>query len=211
LGTNSQPKRVGVILASGSITVGDAIRSRDLISVPGLLTLSRLGFAAVFPFIVNNPAVALAVLLLSAASDMLDGWYARHFKRCSVTGAVLDPITDKVFAMSVVGSLILVGKLHLGLAILLFVRELAELPLTIWLALDRRGRQMRPEELHSNLLGKATTGIQFLALVALVVNQRLVFVVALTTTALLGAVAAWSYWRQFRRAIATGVPSSSTS
>jgi CDP-diacylglycerol--glycerol-3-phosphate 3-phosphatidyltransferase/cardiolipin synthase len=191
--------------------VGDAIRSRDLISVPGLLTLSRLGFAVVFPFVVNEPAVALAILMLSAASDMLDGWYARHFKRCSVTGAVLDPITDKVFAMSVVGSLILVGKLHVGWAVLLFVRELAELPLTIWLALDRRGKQVRAEELHSNLLGKATTGIQFLALVALVLNQRSIFFVALTTTAVLGAVAAWSYWRHFRKALATGVPSSSTS
>jgi cardiolipin synthase (CMP-forming) len=181
--------------------VGDDIRTRDLISVPGLLTLSRLGFAVVFPFVVSRPALALAVLIASGASDMLDGWYARQFKRCSVTGAVLDPITDKVFALSVVGSLILVGKLHVGWAVLLFVRELAELPLTVWLALDRRGKRMRVEELHSNLLGKATTGMQFLALVALVVNLRAVFFVSLTATAVLGAVAAWSYWRHFRRAM----------
>lgn len=181
--------------------MGDDIRTRDLISVPGLLTLSRLGFAVVFPFIVNQPALALAVLIASAASDMLDGWYARQFKRCSVTGAVLDPITDKVFAMSVVGSLILVGKLHIGWAVLLFVRELAELPLTVWLAVDRRGKRMRADELHSNLLGKATTATQFIALVALVVDLRSVFFVALATTAVLGAVAAWSYWRHFRRAM----------
>jgi cardiolipin synthase len=181
--------------------VGDDIRPRDLISVPGLLTLSRLGFAVIFPFVVNRPALALAVLIASAVSDMLDGWYARQFKRCSVTGAVLDPITDKVFAMSVVGSLILVGKLHMGWAVLLFVRELVELPLTVWLTVDRRGKQMRAEELHSNLLGKATTATQFVALVALVVNWRSTFFVSLTATAVLGAVAAWSYYRHFRRAM----------
>lgn len=181
--------------------MSDDIRSRDLISVPGLLTLSRVGFAVVFPFVAHRSLIALAVLVAAALSDMLDGWYARRFHRCSVTGAVLDPITDKLFAASVVVSLIVVGRLHVAWAALLFIRELVELPLTAWLALDARAKRVHADELHSNLLGKATTTIQFAALAALLLDQRTIFFVTLTATAVVGAVSAGSYCRQFRRAM----------
>jgi CDP-diacylglycerol--glycerol-3-phosphate 3-phosphatidyltransferase len=177
------------------------IRTRDLISVPGLLTLSRLGFAVVFPFVAHRSLVALAVLVAAALSDMLDGWYARRFNRCSVTGAVLDPITDKLFAASVVVSLIVVGQLQFVWAALLFIRELVELPLTAWLALDPRAKRVKADELHSNLLGKATTTLQFGALAALLLDQHTIFFVTLTATALLGVVSAGSYYRKFSRAM----------
>jgi cardiolipin synthase len=181
--------------------VSDDIRPRDLISVPGLLTLSRVGFAVVFPFVVHQSLVALAVLVAAALSDMLDGWYARRFNRCSVIGAVLDPITDKLFAASVVISLIAAGRLHLVWAALLFIRELVELPLTAWLAIDARAKRVHADELHANLLGKATTTIQFVALAALLLDQRTIFFVTLTATAVFGAMSAGSYCLQFRRAM----------
>jgi CDP-diacylglycerol--glycerol-3-phosphate 3-phosphatidyltransferase/cardiolipin synthase len=181
--------------------VSDEIRPRDLISVPGLLTLSRVGFAVAFPFVAHRPLVALAVLVAAALSDMLDGWYARRFNRCSVMGAVLDPITDKLFAVSVVVSLIVVGRLQLVWAALLFIRELVELPLTAWLALDARSKRVHADELHANRLGKATTTLQFAAVAALLLDHRTIFFVALTATAVLGVVSASSYYRQFKRAM----------
>lgn len=131
----------------------------------------------------------------------MDGWYARRFNRCTVTGAVLDPIADKIFAATVVVSLIVVGRLHVAWAVLLFIRELVELPLTVWLALDPRAQRVHANELHANVLGKVTTATQFGALAALLLDQRTIFFVMLTATAVFGAVSAGSYWRQFRRAM----------
>jgi phosphatidylglycerophosphate synthase len=76
-----------------------------LFGVSGWLTLSRGGFAVCFPFLVDSPGWALAVVAAAGLSNFLDGWYARRFGITSVTGAVLDPTTDKLFATSVMVSL----------------------------------------------------------------------------------------------------------
>jgi CDP-diacylglycerol--glycerol-3-phosphate 3-phosphatidyltransferase len=40
-------------------------------------------------------AAAIAVFVLAAISDGVDGWVARHFNQRSALGAILDPIADK--------------------------------------------------------------------------------------------------------------------
>jgi CDP-diacylglycerol--glycerol-3-phosphate 3-phosphatidyltransferase len=67
-------------------------------TVPNLLSLSRLPLGAVlFACIAADlwPA-ALAVFLLAALTDWLDGWWARRFNQGSALGRALDPLTDKV-------------------------------------------------------------------------------------------------------------------
>jgi len=67
-------------------------------TVPNLLSLSRLPLAVVlFAFIAARlwPA-ALAVFVLAAVTDWLDGWWARTFNQGSALGRALDPLTDKV-------------------------------------------------------------------------------------------------------------------
>jgi len=67
-------------------------------TVPNLLSLLRLPLAVVlFALIAARlwPA-ALAVFVLAAVTDWLDGWWARTFNQGSVLGRSLDPLTDKV-------------------------------------------------------------------------------------------------------------------
>ncbi len=71
---------------------------KQYLTVPNLLSLFRL---ALIPLFVNlyhggaYPATA-AVLVLSGATDVVDGWYARRFNAISDVGKVLDPIADKL-------------------------------------------------------------------------------------------------------------------
>ena len=169
-------------------------------TVPGWLTLSRLGFAAWFPFLSDSPRWALAVVVIAASTDFVDGWYARRFRITSSTGAVLDPITDKLFATSVMLSLLAWGRLSVVEALLLNLRELGELPLVGWLAIDPRARSIRSNELGSNLPGKLTTAFQFGALFSalLAPSQLSWWTIA---TALTGAFAAFAYWVKFRAAV----------
>ena len=44
---------------------------RDLFSAAGWLSLSRIAFAAIFPFTLHQPVLALAVIAVAGASDFL--------------------------------------------------------------------------------------------------------------------------------------------
>ena len=53
------------------------------------------------------PKTALAVYVLAAATDLLDGWLARRFKQASAYGAQLDAVVDNVFSLAILGFLAL--------------------------------------------------------------------------------------------------------
>src|SRR5439155_27043195 len=128
---------------------------RDLVRVPGLLSLARVPLAVAFPFVVRSPSAALAVLCAAAASDMLDGWYARRFHEETPTGRILDPVTDKIFVLSVAATLVASDMLSVGEAVLLGTREICELALVSYWALAWHARA-RPER-AANRWGTAGT------------------------------------------------------
>ena len=57
---------------------------------------------------------AIAVFIIAAVSDAVDGYLARHWNQRSALGALLDPIADKLllFAALVTLSLLPLGNLH---------------------------------------------------------------------------------------------------
>jgi cardiolipin synthase len=167
-------------------------RARDLVRVPGLLSLCRLPLAVVFPFCVARPGAALAVLAAAAVSDVLDGWYARRFHEETRTGALLDGVMDKVFVLTVLATLVAAGSITIVQVLLLGTRELGEL------ALVATALVLRPRPLGSHrsasLLGKLATVLQFATVVLVIVHAPLVGV-AVAVTAACGALAAAAYWR----------------
>src|SRR5262245_49208264 len=112
--------------------------ARELVSPPGLLSLVRAPLAVAFPFALHEPRLAFAVLGAAAVSDVLDGFTARRLGRVTPTGAILDPLMDKVFVTTVIVTLIVGSQASLRVALLLSVREIIELPLAIWFAVDSR-------------------------------------------------------------------------
>ncbi len=58
---------------------------------------------------------AIAIFLVAAVSDGLDGYVARRYKQRSALGAILDPIADKGLLLSAIITLSIVGAgiLHL--------------------------------------------------------------------------------------------------
>ncbi len=65
-------------------------------SIPSLISALRLPIAAAF-FAVDSLLWRGVLLFLGALSDLLDGWVARRFRLESRTGALLDPLFDKLF------------------------------------------------------------------------------------------------------------------
>ena len=168
-------------------------RARDLVRVPGLLSLSRVPLAATFPFALRRPAAALAILVAAGLSDILDGWYARRFAQVTPTGAAIDPLTDKLFVLTVTITLVLGGRLSSIEVLLLGTREIIELPLVFWIVVNERARAVRASRPSANVTGKLATVCQFAAATGALFRLpgvRYLIVV----TALVGAFAGVTYW-----------------
>jgi len=169
---------------------------KDLVRLPSLVSLTRvplgLAFLAIVP---QRPSVAFSLLALAAASDVLDGFLARKRGDVTATGAVLDPIADKLFVALVVIALIAHGRLGALGAFLLATRELGELPLLLWFAFAHASVPVQP---MASVLGKAATVSQFVALVWLTFGWPGAGV-WLALTAIVGVCAALGYAANFAR------------
>ncbi len=170
-------------------------RARDLVRVPSLLSLARLPLAIAFPF-ATTAAAGFAILVASGVTDVLDGWYARRYRQVTAMGAVLDPITDKLFVATVVVTFLVRAKLSWLALLLLGTRELGELPLVLWLALSHRARRARVEQPAANVPGKLATALQFGTVSAALFDAPYVWA-WVAATAVMGTVAAVTYWRKF--------------
>ncbi len=169
-------------------------RARDVLLVPGLLSLARVPLAAGFAFVSGNPAAALVVLVLAGCTDVLDGWAARRLGQVTPTGVVLDGVTDKLFALTVAVTLVADGRLSVPSVLFLSSREIVEFPLLLRYVVSRRARQSRADRPTSNVFGKLATVLQFVAIGAALLRapQTGVWIAA---TAVVGAIAGITYWR----------------
>ncbi|AUX40133.1 CDP-diacylglycerol--glycerol-3-phosphate 3-phosphatidyltransferase [Sorangium cellulosum] len=173
---------------------------RDLALPPNLMSLARLPLAALFPVVATRPALALVVLCCAGLTDVLDGWLARRSGQVTRTGAIVDPIADKVFALAVVVTLLASGALPLWGIPALLTRELLELPLALWIALSSRFRGARLATASANIPGKLATVVQFAAVFTAIAFPE-VLPAMLAAAAVAGVAAGASYWaRQLRRA-----------
>jgi len=170
-------------------------RLRHAFLVPSLVSWLRLPLAALFVYVADRPNIALALLVVTAATDMVDGWYARRFGQATATGAVIDGVTDKAFMATVVVTLIAHDKVNLLGALQLATRELGEFPLVVWWALHRDRRQARAADPKANVIGKLCTIFQFAAVTGALTSAHWEHP-ALAASALMGCLAAWKYWQR---------------
>ena len=97
----------------------------QILTVPNAMSLFRL---LLIPFIVRSfwsgrPYLAVALVALSAATDMLDGVIARKFNMVSDVGKILDPIADKLTQAALLVCLVAYHKTILILLAILVVKE----------------------------------------------------------------------------------------
>jgi cardiolipin synthase len=141
-----------------------------ILTVPNQLTFLRLGFLPFFIIFVlygRYPA-ALAVLVLAALTDGLDGLLARRLDQKSALGAYLDPIADKLLLSSSFVVLALQGQIKWWLAVLVLSRDVIILTTAAVIILVAGYRPFPP-----SVYGKWTTTVQIL-LVFVVVTAAVV-------------------------------------
>ena len=130
---------------------------KSIANFPNILTLSRLFLT--FPLIifleVNKPNFVFTLIILGGITDYFDGYFARKLNLKTKFGAIIDPLTDKIFLII---PLLWLCKMEIipfwSLAIILF-RELIISAL----------RTTIKDGLPASKLGKYKTFFFFIALV----------------------------------------------
>lgn len=102
------------------------------------------------------------IIVVAAATDYLDGWWARTRGPRTRTGEMLDPIADKAFIVTALVAFALGGAISTAAFLVLLVRDLfvsAGFLLVVALRL--------PVRLHARFPGKLVTALQIAAVLVL--------------------------------------------
>jgi CDP-diacylglycerol--glycerol-3-phosphate 3-phosphatidyltransferase/cardiolipin synthase len=161
--------------------------SRDsLATVPNVLSLSRLGLAAVF-VVVQEPLYRFGVLVLAALTDFLDGWFARRANLTSRWGALLDPITDRIFVFTAVCVFLFERQLT---TLQYFVLIFRDIMTAIGFLVAKSVSWLRPITFRARLAGKLVTTLQLATLIAVLLRPDMVrgLVVAVGIVAVIAVV-----------------------
>ena len=152
-------------------------QGRGPLTAANLVSLVRLPLAAAF-VLWDRWEARVAVLVVAAASDLLDGWLARRFGT-SRLGAVLDPVTDKVFMITAFAMLAAAGALSPLEVLGVLLRDI--LTPFGWAA---GALLRRPFTVPARAGGKAVTVGQSLTLFAWLLGSRFLEPLAWATAAM---------------------------
>ncbi len=168
-------------------------------NLANILTLTRLVLLPpmIVLFFIPFPWAAwtcLALYIIGAATDWLDGWVARKFNQISEFGTLMDPITDKIFVVTILLMLVAVGRIEnlwvLSVAIII-VREFAVSGLREYLG-------PKNIKLPVTRLAKWKTALQMIATGILIVGPffwggQMIGQLALTGASVITLITGWGY------------------
>jgi CDP-diacylglycerol--glycerol-3-phosphate 3-phosphatidyltransferase len=132
-------------------------------NLPTWITVSRLLGVPLLLTLLQNPTersrwVALAIFLVAAGTDWLDGYLARKLNQVTDLGKFLDPLVDKLLVLAPLLMLIQLGQVPAWAVFLILARELA---IAGW-------RVNQPTISGANLWGKLKTVSQIAAIALLI-------------------------------------------
>ena len=146
------------------------MREPSRFNLPNLLSLSRVALAAAFPF-ARAPLPQAVLIVAAGASDFLDGWIARARHTASKWGALLDPITDRIFVVVAIVTYVVVGALTTGELATMLIRDIAT---ALGFVVARFVPSLQRVTFRARWLGKIVTTVQLAVLLAVPFVPRLV-------------------------------------
>ena len=135
-----------------------------LVTLPNAVSMSRLVLAAVF-IAARDPIARFALVAVASVTDFLDGWLARRQHATTRSGALIDPIADRVFVFTAVCAFLVEGAISTASYFILLSRDIMTL---IGYLVARSVPWLRAVEFRARWLGKVVTALQLLTLVAVI-------------------------------------------
>ncbi|HYZ92516.1 MAG TPA: CDP-alcohol phosphatidyltransferase family protein [Actinomycetota bacterium] len=169
-------------------------------TIPNLLSFGRLAATPVLGWLIVSGHTNYATGLFGAmgVSDYFDGYIARRTNTITDLGTTLDPVSDRVLAMTALVTMMIADILPIGFGVPVLFRD-AALSI-VFLFVARRGFG-KPKVLR---VGKSATFALFTALPALLLGgiMRTVGLALFAIGGILYYVAAYRYAKDVRRFLA---------
>jgi cardiolipin synthase len=166
-----------------------------IFTVPNSISLSRLLLALAF-VIVPGTWERLTLIVAAAATDFLDGWFARRANSSTVAGALIDPVADRVFVLAAVSSYLFEGRITTAQYFIFLSRDIAT---AVGFVVARFIPGLTASAFQARLLGKTVTGFQLAFLLAVLMRPQLIQPLILVIAAL-SAVSIVDYTLALERA-----------
>lgn len=144
------------------------VHSKSAMGLANWLTVLRIVLIPVFVslMVYRRPGWGLAVFLLAALTDLLDGYVARHRGLQSRLGAFLDPMADKMLLTAAFVTLTYVRALPPWITIVVISRDVILVVGTVLIHL--LGGRIHPRPTWA---GKAATFFQILTVLSGLLNR----------------------------------------
>jgi CDP-diacylglycerol--glycerol-3-phosphate 3-phosphatidyltransferase len=144
-----------------------------LLNIPNILTLIRLALIPALVVVYFMPgrwaaAVATAIFVVAALTDLLDGYLARRLEQASPLGAFLDPVADKLVVAAalvllasdpVVHGHVWDNRVFVVMVLVIIGREITVSALREWMAEIGKRKKVAVSS-----LGKVKTVMQMVAI-----------------------------------------------
>ena len=145
-------------------------------NVPNSLTIARIFFVPLLVaalvqenvairvggMVITNEWLALAIFLIAAGTDLLDGFLARRWGQITTIGTLLDPIADKLLVSAALISLVQVHAAPAWMVVMIIGREFAVSGLRGIAAVE--GYTIKASELGKTKMIAQVVAISFLLL-----------------------------------------------
>jgi phosphatidylglycerophosphate synthase len=164
--------------------------------IPNILSSLRLGLALIFPF--SPEELWLWIIVVSGATDFLDGWCARRWKVSSWQGGLLDAVADKMFMIAALLTFVMAGKFAIWWIPAVIARDLTVAIAAGYAAIIRSWGSFH--DMGARWSGKVATAGQFILLITVVLVPGMI-PAALLITVSCSAVAAADYGLLFYQAL----------
>jgi CDP-diacylglycerol--glycerol-3-phosphate 3-phosphatidyltransferase len=134
-----------------------------LVRVPLIFLFLGVSLFSGYPLSTLSFAVAMGAMILSAVTDLFDGYFARKFQVTSRLGSYADPLTDKIYYLTTFPALIYLASRNgqLDHARFLVVLAILFLLRDQWVSFLRSLGSLHNLSAKANWSGKARTLISF--------------------------------------------------
>lgn len=144
-------------------------------NLPNKLTLLRIILIPIFmiflfmrrDYPVYMEMLALITFVLAAITDGLDGYFARKNQSITKFGKIVDPLADKLLISAALIAFVALKEISAWAALIIIGRELAVTGLRVITASEGL-------ELSANIWGKWKTALQITAIIAIIVDPRII-------------------------------------
>jgi cardiolipin synthase len=141
-----------------------------LVTLPNLISISRLGLAIAF-VVFRSMNSRLLIVAAAGATDYFDGYFARRRGSFSKWGALIDPVADRFFVFTAVCSLLFDGVIGTWQYAVFISRDFMT---AIGFITARAIPRLRQVRFKSRVAGKLVTVMQLATLALVFVAPPLV-------------------------------------